>query len=296
MSIQSNSKGSRAFNLFNYIFLFTAALLCILPIINIIAISLSEKSATAANLVTFWPVGFNLKAYILTINNKDFLTSFLISFKRVLVGVSINMILVVSSAYPLAQEDKKFKGRSFFVWFFVFTMLFNGGLVPLFITINKLYLYNSFWALILPTAVPVFNVIIMMNFFKGLPQSISEAAMIDGAGHWRILFSIFIPLSLPSVATLTLFAVVYHWNDYFSGLFLLADNNKWPLQTYLYSQLFTGIDYSRLSAKEAMTIATISNRSLRAAQILIAMIPILIVYPFLQRFFVTGLTIGSIKE
>jgi ABC-type sugar transport system, permease component len=182
------------------------------------------------------------------------------------------------------------------MWYFIFTMLFSGGLIPLFIVVNKIGLYDNFMALILPSAVQVFNVIIMMNFFKSLPPSISESAMIDGAGHWRNLCSIYIPLSLPSVATLTLFAVVFHWNDYFTGLFLMSNNTKWPLQTFLYSMLNTGIDYSKMNPNQVETLASISDRSLRAAQILIAMIPIFLVYPFLQRYFVTGLTIGSVKE
>ncbi|WP_372662256.1 carbohydrate ABC transporter permease [Cohnella sp.] len=294
--IQSKTTATKAFRLMIGIVLLSAALLCLLPFANLLAISFSDKASTAANLVTFWPMGFNVNAYELIMNNEAFLHSLWISLERVGVGVVVSMILIVLSAYPLSLEAKQLKGRTFFVWYFVFTILFNGGLIPLFIVVNELNLVNNFWALILPYAVPAFNVIIMMNFFRGLPSALSEAARIDGAGHWTILLRVFLPLSLPAVATLSLFSIVYHWNDYFTGLFLMSESKNWPLQTYLYSQLYVGIDFTKLSPEEAKTIASISNRSLRAAQIMVTIIPVLIVYPFLQRYFVAGLTIGSVKE
>ncbi|MFC5701476.1 carbohydrate ABC transporter permease [Cohnella faecalis] len=273
-----------------------AALLCLFPILNLIAISFSDKASTSANEVIFWPLGFNTNAYEIILKNHAFLHSLWIAVERVVAGVAVNMCLILLSAYPLAQEVKRFKSRTFFVWYYVFTILFSGGLVPLFIVVNKMNLYNNFWALILPYAVPAFSVIILMNFFRSLPAGLTEAAVMDGAGHWTILLRICLPLSLPALATLALFSFVQHWNDWFVGLYLMSDSVKWPLQTYLYSQLYVGIDFSRLSPDEAILIGSISDRSLRAAQILLTMVPILIVYPFIQRFFVAGLTIGSVKE
>ncbi|MFC5701963.1 carbohydrate ABC transporter permease [Cohnella faecalis] len=292
----TNTTSAKAFRLLIGMFLLGAALLCLLPILNLLAISFSDKASTTANEVTFWPIGFNWKAYGLILNNDAFLHSTWIAVKRVAAGIAVNMILIVLSAYPLSLGSKQLKGRTFFVWYFVFTMLFSGGLVPLFIVVNKLHLVDSFWALILPYGVTAFNVIIMMSFFRTLPAALSESAMIDGAGHWTILFRIFAPLSLPALATLTLFSIVYHWNDWFTGLFLLSSNDKWPLQTYLYSQLYVGVDFSKLSPEEAKTIGSISNRSLRAAQIMVTIVPVILIYPFIQRFFIAGLTIGAVKE
>jgi ABC-type glycerol-3-phosphate transport system permease component len=294
--IRSQTIGARTAQLLIAFLLSGAALICVLPLFNLLAISFSDKAATSANAVTFWPVGFNLKAYELILNNRAFLNAFWIAVQRVGAGLAISMVLIILSAYPLAQEGRRLRGRTFFVWYFVFTILFSGGLVPLFIVVNKLHLVNSFWALILPYAVPAFSVIILMNFFRGLPSALTEAAIVDGAGHWVILQRIYLPLSLPALATLSLFSIIYHWNDWFVGLYLLSDNAKWPLQTYLYSQLYVGIDYSKLGPEEAKLIGSISNRSLRAAQIIVTMIPVLIVYPLIQRYFVTGLTIGSVKE
>lgn len=294
--IRSRTIGAKTAQLIIVMLLTASALLCIAPILNLLAISFSDKAATSANVVTFWPVGFNSKAYELIINNRAFLHAFWIAVERVGAGLLVNMLLIILSAYPLAQETGRLRGRTFFVWYFVFTILFSGGIVPLFIVVNKLHLIDSFWALILPYAVPAFSVIILMNFFRGLPSALTEAAVMDGAGHWTILFRICLPLSLPALATLALFSIVQHWNDWFVGLYLLSDNAKWPLQTYLYSQLYVGVDYSKLGPEEAKLIGSISNRSLRAAQIMVTMVPILLVYPFIQRFFVAGLTIGSVKE
>lgn len=282
----------------NFIVIFVLALLalsCIFPLWHVIVISFSNRAATDANLVKLWPIGFNLEAYKLVMEDQQFITSFITSLKRVFFGVIVSMLLILLTAYPLSLNSKKFKGREVFMWIAVFPMIFSGGLVPLYFIISKVHLIDSFWVLVLPTAFITFNVIVLMNFFRMLPEAMSESAHIDGAGHLTILFKIYIPNALPSIATLVLFTVVNQWNDWFYGLIFINTPQKFPLQTYLYF-MTANIDYNRMTPEEINRLLSISGRSLRAARILIAIIPIVVVYPFLQNYFVAGLTIGSVKE
>jgi putative aldouronate transport system permease protein len=184
--------------------------------------------------------------------------------------------------------------RDFFVWFFLITVLFSGGMIPYYMVIRQTGLIDSFWALIIPGALSVFNVILLVNFFRNIPKELEEAAEMDGASHWDILFRILLPLSLPILATLTLFVAVGHWNSWFDGLLLMNSPDKYPLQSYLQTVIINP-DPRMLSERDLALLQIISNRTTRAAQIFIAMIPILLVYPFLQRYFITGLKVGSIK-
>ncbi len=289
--------GSRLFDIFNYVFLGAIALVCLLPIINVLAISFSSSSAAAAGLVQLWPIDFNLESDKYALTKPQFLTSFFISIKRVILGVGINTICTVLAAYPLSKNEKELTGRNFYAWLLFITMIFSGGLVPFFITMKQLNLIDSIWALILPGAVPVFNVIVLMNFFKQLPHEISESAMVDGAGHFTILFKIFIPLSIPSLATILLFAMVGHWNDWFNGLILMTSPEKYPLQTYLQSIVVVR-DTATLSTASKETLemlSKVSDRTLKSAQLFIGALPVLIIYPFLQKYFMKGLILGSVK-
>jgi ABC-type glycerol-3-phosphate transport system permease component len=201
-------------------------------------------------------------------------------------------------AFALSKDSKQFRLRNMYMWFLVFTMLFSGGIVPWFMTIKSYGMLDSMWALILPHAVQVFNVILLMNFFRNLPKELSEAAEIDGAGPWYIMVRLFVPLSLPAIATVTLFSIVFHWNSFFDGLILMNKQDHYPLQTYiqtlvaqLSAQAMTSMSPEQLA--EAMAV---SNRTFNAAKIIISMIPILLIYPFIQRFFIHGITLGSVKE
>ena len=176
----------------------------------------------------------------------------------------------------------------------IFAMLFNGGLIPGYIIVSKLHLLNTIWALVLPGAVPVFNVILLMNFMKGLPEALEEAAVIDGASEWTILTRVVLPISKPGLATVALFCIVNHWNDYFQGLIYMRTPSKYPLQTYI--QQLT-IDVSQITdPQQLIYFMTISTRTLNAAKIVVATVPLLVIYPFLQRYFVTGIVIGAVKE
>ena len=273
-------------------------LICLIPILNTVAISFSDRTSAALGLVRLWPVNFTLASYQNMLEETQFWTSFLVSVKRVAIGVSLNMLLSILMAYPLSKSESVFYKKKYYMWIVVFTMMFNGGLVPTFMVVSKLHMMDTFWALVLPGAVPVFNVIILMNFFKAIPQSLEESAYVDGAGAWTILFKIYLPLSKASLATIGLFAVVTHWNSYFDGKIYINSLTKLPLQTYIQS-LATSINtdmMASMTAEEIQEMLEVSSLTFNSAKVVVSMIPILLIYPFLQKYFVTGMVVGAVKE
>ena len=266
----------------------------LLPLINTLAVSLSNKAAVSAGLVNLWPVGFNLNAYNYIIQDASFWRAFLVSIERVILGGLLNFFLAILTAFPLSRETRDFPIRNGLMWLFVFGMILNVGLVPWFLTIDRYNLINTIWALVLPTALPIWNVIILMNYFRTLPKEMDEAARIDGANPWQILWRIYVPTSLPAIATITLFSVVGHWNSFFDGLILMNDPANYPLQTYI--QQLVIAERSISTSGQAQLLAKLSNNTLNAAKLFIAMVPILLVYPMLQRYFIKGITLGSVKE
>ncbi|MEK4461692.1 carbohydrate ABC transporter permease [Paenibacillus sp. FSL H8-0315] len=288
------TRGYRIFNVFNTCFLILLALMCIVPLIHVLAVSFSAKSAADANLVGLWPKQFSLEAYKKTINNPIFLHSIWVSVQRTILGTGLTLLITFLAAYPLSKENSAFKGRNVYSWLFVFSMVFNGGLIPFYIVIQKIGLMDSFWVLVLPGAVNTFLVILMLNFFRGIPKDLEEVSLIDGAGHFRTLFSIYLPISLPSIATIALFSMVFHWNSWFDGLLYLNNSKQFPLATFLQTVIIQR-DMSSMSINPK-EMELISQTTVRAAQIFIGAAPILIVYPFLQKYFVKGMTLGSVKE
>ena len=291
----ANSKGERIFRGFNIIIMGIVTLVCLLPLLNVVALSFSSSTAASTGSVTFIPKDFTIVAYRTIFKKREFWGTFGVSIKRVLVGVPINMLLTILAAYPLSHNKLTF--RQGYISIIVFTMLFSGGLIPFYLVVKGFGLLNSFWSLVLPFAVPVYNVILMVNFFKNVPTELEEAAIIDGAGYMRTLLQIYVPCSLPSIATLTLFCVVHLWNEWFYGAIFLNRLENMPLQTYLQQLLnmtkTSSMQY--LTAQEMEEMAKINNRTFNAAQIVVSTIPVLVIYPFLQRYFVTGLTLGSVK-
>ena len=281
-------------NLLNLTVLGVLAVVCLFPIVHILALSLSSASAAGSGLVALWPVDFTISSYQFVLENPAFGKSFLISLLRVLVGVPVNMILTIMVAYPLSRSREEFPARTYFVWFFLITVLFSGGLIPSYMVVQQTGLIDKFWALIIPGALPVFNVILLANAFRGIPKELEEAAAMDGAGHWTNLFKVLLPLSLPTLATVTLFVAVAHWNSWFDGLIYMNSPDKYPLQSYLQTVVINP-DPRMLTERDLDLLKIISNRTTRAAQIFIAMVPILVVYPFLQGYFTTGIKLGSVK-
>lgn len=267
---------------------------CLLPLINMVAISFSGSNAVSANKVGLLPVDFNTSAYKKLLGDAQFWKSFLISVERVVLGTFINMVFTISMAYPLSKSRNRFRAREIYMKIVIFAMLFSGGIIPLFMVVSKLHLTNTIWSLVLPGAVPVFNVILLINFFKGVPDSLDEAARIDGAGPLTVLLKIYLPVSLPALATVALFAIVNHWNDYFSGLIYMSKAEMYPLQTYI--QQLT-VDLTQITdANQLKQLASMNNRTFNAAKIVVSTIPLLIIYLFLQKYFVTGMVIGAVKE
>lgn len=294
--IQSRTFGAQASRFLIILVLVLIACLSLAPIINTIMVSVSSSTAVNAGKVYFLPVDINFSSYVKILDDEKFWRAFLVSVERVALGGVINMVLTILMAYPLSRTASQFRARNVYMWIIVFTMLFSGGIVPWYMVISKLGLINSIWALVLPGAVPVFNVILLMNFFKGIPKEMEEAAFIDGAGPLKILWHIFIPVSLPSLATITLFVIVGHWNNFFDGIVLINDSHKIPLQTYLQQLNLTRDQMQNLSVEQLQQYNKISNTTLNSAKILVSMIPILLIYPFLQRYLIHGIVLGSVKE
>ncbi|THF76216.1 carbohydrate ABC transporter permease [Cohnella fermenti] len=278
----------------NLVFVIGVALVCVLPLVHLMAVSLSEKGAANANLVGLWPVGFNFEAYKEALANERFYAALIVTVKRLLLGASVNMLITFLMAYPLSKEEHAFPYRNVYVWLIVFTMLFSGGLIPGYMLVSQLHLIDSVWALVLPSAVQTFHVILLLNFFRQLPREMEEASFIDGGGHIVTLFKVYLPLSMPAVATIILFTMVMHWNEWFTGLIYMNKVELYPLQTYL--QALLDQTKKAVTIDDARNAAESARRSLYSAQIFMAMVPILLVYPFLQKHFTKGIVLGSIKE
>lgn len=282
----------RIFSLFNNVFLTVLAILCLLPLYHLLMVSLSASAPANAGLVTFWPIGFTFEAYAKTFDNANFLSSLWVSVQRTVLGTAMALVVNTIAAYALSKESHVFRARNLYLWYFVVTMLFSGGLIPSYILILKLGLMNTLMALILPGLVGVFNIILLMNFFRTVPKDLEEAAFIDGAGQFRSFLSVYLPVSLPVVATVSLFMMVGHWNSYFDGIIYIRDSERLPLATFMQT-IIVQADMSKL---DPAAVASLSQRTIRASQIFISALPILLVYPFLQRYFVTGIVVGAVKE
>lgn len=272
-----------------------AAISCLVPILNTVAISFSSSSRAAE--VSLIPKGFNLESYKEILHDEQFFRSFWISIKKVLIGGTLQMALTIFMAYPLSKSRRIFPAHDHYMRVILACMLFSGGTIPWYLVIKWLGLIDTFWALVLPGAVNIGNTIILMNFFKNLPPALGESAAVDGASPLTTLVKIYIPLSLPSIATLTLFSVVGLWNGYFDGMILINNPKNVPLQTYIQSLTVDISDKLQTATpEELLALTKISSLTFNAAKIVVAMIPVMIIYPLLQKYFVTGLVMGAVKE
>jgi len=291
-----DSPSRRVFNVVNYIILIGTGLICLIPFVNLFAISFSGSGAVAAGRVMFWPVDFTTASYDFAFRNGKFFPALLISIERVVLGTGVNLLFMVMAAYPLSKTKQQFRARNAFMVYFVATMILSGGLIPTYIVVTKLKLLNSIWALILPGALPVWTMVILMNFIRQMPQEIEEAAIVDGAGILRRLVNIMLPLLKPALATVSLFCAVWHWNDWFSGLIYMQSPTKYPLQTYLQGLLLKMEEMMKIAGVDyALLLSMLSVRTGRAAQLFLGALPMMILYPFLQKYFTKGLVMGSVK-
>ena len=289
--MRHTSTSRKVFVVCNTIFLVTMALLCILPLWNLLAISFSGKSAANSGAVTFWPIDFTPLAYVKTFNNNNFIRSMIIAFLRTSFGTLLSMFVITTAGYALSKE---FRGRTPLMWFFVFTMLFGGGLIPSYMVNVSLGLKNNFLVYILPGAFGCYTLILIMNFFKSIPKSLEEAALIDGASFFTVLRKIYLPLSKAGLATVALFIMVGYWNEWFTGILYMSDTKNYPLASFLQVIVVQGNNQD-LSLDPASALA-MSERTIKAAQVFIGALPILLVYPFLQKYFVKGIVMGAVKE
>lgn len=289
--MRRTSLSRKIFVICNTTFLVLVALLCLLPLLNLFAISLSGKAAANSGTVTFWPIDFTTMAYQKTFQNHNFLRSIMISFGRTALGTLLSMFVITTAGYALSKD---FRGRTPLMWFFVFTMLFGGGLIPSYLVNTSLGLKNNFLVYILPGAFSCYNLILIMNFFRSIPKALEEAALIDGASFFTVLWKIFLPLSKAGLATVALFIMVGNWNEWFTGILYMSDTKNYPLASFLQVIVVQGNQQDL--ALDPTSAAAMSERTVKAAQIFIGALPILMVYPFLQKYFVKGIVMGAVKE
>lgn len=285
---------NRIFDFIVTLMLFLLGLLCLLPLLHVLALSFSSKNAAVAGRVAFLPVEFTLASYEYLITDSRFFQAFLVSVCRVFLGGMLNLVFTILMAYPLSLEKEEFPARNIYMWFTIFCMLFGAPLVPWYFVIKSTGLLNSIWALVIPTAVPVYNVILLMNFFRNQPKAIKESAKIDGVTQLQMMTRMCVPLAKPALASVTLFSIVGHWNNFFDGMLLINTPSKVPLQTYIQSLAIKMSDTSKMSTEQLINM--MSQRTFNSAKIVVATVPILVIYPFMQKYFVTGITLGSVKE
>ena len=293
------SFGSKLFDVINAVIMIILISIFLYPIINVIAISFSDHQSVTRGLVTLLPRGFTTASYTFVFRDSFLYTGYANTVMYA-AGHTLLMLVVTSlMAYPLSRGG--FVGHKFVTVFLMVTMFFNGGLIPNYINMRNLGLMNTIWAMILPGSIAAYNVIIFRTFFKNIPYELSEAAHMEGASELRILIEIILPLSKALLATFALFSIVSMWNNWFSGLLYLNDQGKYPLQLILRNYLFE-IDNNQLQQRAGMSIQAnplmmrvIDPKGVRMAMIVVTMFPIMVIYPFFQKYFVKGVMIGSIK-
>ena len=293
--VQRKTLGTRIFTVFLYLLMALLALSCLYPIWYAFCLSFSDKTAANSGMVTFFPVGFTTVSYSEIMGDWKFFHSFWISVLRSVLGTIVSLLVMITMGYALSKPKRLFKARNIIMWVVMFCMVFNSGVIPWYITMVNYGAIDTIWGLVLCGGLPVFNLLLVMNFFRNLPQNLEEAALVDGAGPWRILFSIVVPCSVPMLATIILFTSVGYWNEFFQGMVLSSSDAHYPLQTYI-QQMVVNTQTNMLNPDELKLMSQLSNKSLDAAKIFIAMIPMLVVYPFLQKYFVTGIMLGAVKE
>lgn len=292
MNIQ-RSVGEKIFDTANIVVLALACVAVLVPIIHVIASSLSSTNALIHAKVTLWPVEFNLDNYKAVMKNTTFWRAFGISVFVVAVGTLLNMLMTVFTAYPLSKSY--LRGRSVVLLYIVFTMIFYPPMIPVYLVVKELALINTVWAMIVPVALSQFNLLICLTFFRSLPEELFEAGRVDGMGEFRMVISIAVPLSKAIMMTLGLFYAVFHWNSYATSLLYITKASLKPLQLYLYN-LVAKSDMNDMLAIVAESTTKLNPQGLQMATIMVATIPIVIIYPFIQKHFIKGALIGSIKE
>ncbi len=292
--------GDQAMMIFIYLFLITLAFLTFYPFWNSLVISFNSGRDTVTGGITFWPRELTLENYQIVFQDQRLMNAFFISVLRTVIGTFASIMLTAMAAYGMSKRE--LMGRKFITIFFILTMFFSGGLIPTFLVVRSLGLMDSFWVMIIPGLISVWNMIIFRTFFQQLPKGLEDSAKIDGCGYWGTFFRIILPLSGPVIATLSLFTAVGHWNDWFMPSIYITSDHLIPLQTFLQRVLNSNTVSSQMSQIDSGSAARlaemtgVTGKSLSMAIMMVATLPIVMVYPFVQKYFVKGVLIGSLKD
>ncbi|GMK37868.1 putative ABC transporter permease protein YtcP [Paenibacillus sp. CCS19] len=288
--MQSRFYGSKLFDGFNAIILIVLGVATLYPFWDTLVVSLSPLNDNLGSSIHLFPRHFTLEAYEYIFSMKELWRSYGVTIFVTVVGTLISMLFTVLAAYPLSKSS--LKGTRVIMFLFVFTMMFSGGIIPTYLVVKNTGLMNSVWALIIPTVIFTYNLILMRTFFQTIPESLEDSAKIDGCSDIGVLFRIVLPLSMPSLATITLFYAVARWNEYFNAIFYITDHDLWPLQLFLRGMLFQN-EAAYMSGGESTFLL---GPSVKMASVMAAALPILLLYPFFQKYFVKGAMLGAVKE
>lgn len=288
------SAGEKAFDLGNIIILALISIAATLPLLHVIAGSMSSANALIHNRVSLWPVEFTMENYGHVINTPHFWSAVGMTLQVVVIGTSINMLLTVITAYPLSKGY--LRGKKAVLLLIIFTMIFQVPIIPMYLVVKSFGMLNTIWAIIIPGAISAFNMLLCLTFFRGIPEELFDAAKVDGMSEYGVVFRIAIPLSKPIMVTLLLFYAVGHWNNYMGPLLYISDRGKQTLQMYLYSLISQGKSNDIAATASAESAIKLLPEALEMATIVLATLPIIMLYPFLQKHFIKGAMLGSIKE
>jgi putative aldouronate transport system permease protein len=291
--VQDNSVSSKVLDLVVHVTMLLVAAACLVPLLNILAYSFSTTHSIAKGGITLLPKEFSWAGYEAVLRDSLIPRSFLNAVIITAGGTALNTAMTILTAYPLSKRHLPF--RKYYLILIIATMFFSGGLIPSFILVKSLGMYNTYWALILPSALSVWNVMIMMSFFRSFPVELEESAKLDGAGDLAVIAKIIIPLSMAPIVTIALFYAVGHWNSYFQALIYLRDVKKFPLQLLLREIVLDQQMAADLATRTGMDEKPVSSESVKYSTLVISIVPMLIVYPYIQRYFVKGIMIGSLK-
>jgi len=282
------------FGAVNVMALGVVAMLCVYPFIYTLSISLSTAAEASRDGLHFFPREASLVSYKMVLTNPNIVTGYINTLIRTVLGTALTLLATCVAAYPLSRREMPH--RAMFTFLILFTMLFSGGMVPTYLLIKNLGMINTVWALVLPGAITAFNVVIVKNLFQSLPESLVESARLDGAGEWTILFRLYIPLSKPVLATVALWTAVAHWNAWFDALLYITDDKRQVLQTFLQRIVIeSNTQMMELGVTDA-SIVQFTPETIKAATIIVTILPIICVYPFVQKYFVKGILLGGVKE
>ncbi len=284
---------SRIFNTLNIILLCICTIIIVVPLWNVVISSLSSGKALAEGGFIFWSPDFSLENYRAVFQDETIGLAFVVSLAKTFIGVITHVFFCAMIGYGLSK--RYIRGRKLYVAMGVITMFFSGGMIPTYLLIKSLGLLNSFWVYIIPALFSYYDVVILMNFFRNVPDSLEESAKIDGAGDWRIFLKIFIPLSMPAMATIALFNGVGQWNDFMTTKLYITDQALYPLQMKLYEIIVQSQTQSMQNIGGSAIIET-TTKGVQLATIVITTLPIVVMYPILQRYFISGMMMGAVKE